>query len=73
VAHVLRADGEQVEGMEGVSDCFTIEQEVAWVFRCTAGNRLGNRSGESQAVDAGDLVTVFLMSRRRPSSFSCIQ
>ena len=44
--------------MEVVSDYFTVEQEAAWVFRGTADDRLRNRSGESQAVDAGDLVTV---------------
>ncbi len=58
MTHVLRDDGEQVEGMEGVSHRFTIENEVSRVFCCVACDPVRNRGGESQAVDAGDFVAV---------------
>ncbi len=53
-----RSDGEQIEGMECVSESFTVEQEVAWVLGGTAGNRVRNGGGETQPVDAGDLIAV---------------
>ncbi len=48
-----RSDGEQIEGMECVSESFTVEQEVAWVLGGTAGNPVRNGGGETQPVDAG--------------------
>lgn len=57
--HVLRADGEQVEGVEGVSYRFTVDQEAARVFGRVACDLFRNGGGESQAVNACDLVAVF--------------
>jgi hypothetical protein len=66
LSHVLSADGEEVEDVQGFAHSFTVEDEVALILGGTSGDHFRNRGDEPQTIDACDGVAFF--SDEKPAS-----